>query len=91
MLERMKAEDLKPVEETIPPVPTAEKSGSRLPFLALIAGAVAIGFAPIFVRLSPVGPALLAWLLLSETIGFWQVLGGILVLFGILTARQGNN
>lgn len=44
---------------------TAKRSGGRLPLAALFAGAVAIAFAPIFVRLSPVGPSATA---------FWRIL-----------------
>jgi hypothetical protein len=38
----------------------------------------------------PTAAAILAWLLLSEVIGAWQVLGGILGLFGILVAKRGS-
>jgi drug/metabolite transporter (DMT)-like permease len=48
------------------------KASSRLPLFALVAGAVAIGFAPIFVRLSPVGPSATAfWRLILALPPLW--------------------
>jgi drug/metabolite transporter (DMT)-like permease len=48
------------------------KASSRLPLFALVAGAVAIGFAPIFVRLSPVGPSATAfWRLILAQPPLW--------------------
>jgi hypothetical protein len=44
----------------------------RLPLVALLAGAAAIGFAPIFVRLSPVGPSAMAfWRLVLALPPLW--------------------
>ncbi|OGP49183.1 MAG: hypothetical protein A2Y79_11335 [Deltaproteobacteria bacterium RBG_13_43_22] len=71
----MNPEDLQPAEETILPPSPSEKSGSRLPLTALLAGAVAIAFAPIFVRLSPVGPSATAFwriVLALPPLWFWM-------------------
>lgn len=60
---------------------------------SLIAYALAhlpASFSSVALLVQPVAAALLAWLLLSEAVGTWQILGGILVLFGILVARYGS-
>jgi drug/metabolite transporter (DMT)-like permease len=60
---------------------------------SLIAYALAhlpASFSSVALLVQPVAATLLAWLLLGEGIGARQVLGGILVLFGILVARRGS-
>lgn len=60
---------------------------------SLIAYALAhlpASFSSVALLVQPVAAALLAWLLLSEAVGTWQALGGMLVLFGILVARRGS-
>ncbi|MBI5602821.1 MAG: DMT family transporter [Deltaproteobacteria bacterium] len=60
---------------------------------SLIAFALAhlqASFSSVALLVQPVTAALLAWLLLNESIGAWQVFGGILVLFGILVAKRGG-
>jgi drug/metabolite transporter (DMT)-like permease len=60
---------------------------------SLIAYALAhlpASFSSVALMVQPVAAALLAWLLLSEAVGTWQALGGMLVLFGILVARRGS-
>lgn len=53
-----------------------ERSGGSLPIAALFAGAVAIAFAPIFVRLSPVGPSATAfWRILLALPPLWVWMG----------------
>lgn len=37
--------------------------------------------------LQPVVAPLLAWVILSEPLGLWQVIGGLIVLAGIFLAR----
>jgi drug/metabolite transporter (DMT)-like permease len=61
---------------------------------SLIAYALAhlpASFSSVGLLVQPVAAALLAWFLLNETIGGWQTLGGVLVLFGILVARRGSS
>lgn len=48
------------------------------------------GFSSVGLLLEPVAAALLAWLLLAETVSPWQVAGGAIVLCGILLARRGS-
>ena len=60
---------------------------------SLIAFALAhlqASFSSVALLVQPVTAALLAWLLLYESIGAWQIFGGILVLFGILVAKRGS-
>ncbi len=40
--------------------------------------------------LHPVAAALLAWAILGEALGWWQALGGAVVLAGIVLARRGS-
>jgi drug/metabolite transporter (DMT)-like permease len=47
-------------------------------------------FSSVTLLVQPVTAALFAWILLSEVIGFWQALGGSIVLAGIFMARQGS-
>jgi drug/metabolite transporter (DMT)-like permease len=44
-------------------------------------------FSSVSLLLQPVIAAALAWFILSEPLGFWQALGGIIVLAGIFVAR----
>jgi drug/metabolite transporter (DMT)-like permease len=60
-------------------------------------GLIAYAFAHLPASLSsvslliqPVMAALFAWLIFSEAIGFWQYLGGAIVLAGIWLARRGS-
>ena len=46
-------------------------------------------FSSLTLLLQPVVAAILAWLLLSESIGVLQAVGGLIVLAGILVARRG--
>ena len=46
-------------------------------------------FSSLTLLLQPVVAAILAWLLLSESIGLLQAVGGLIVLVGILIARRG--
>lgn len=46
-------------------------------------------FSSLTLLLQPVVAAILAWLLLSESIGMLQAVGGLIVLAGILIARRG--
>ena len=60
---------------------------------SLIAYALAhlpASFSSVALLVQPVAAAFLAWLLLSEALGIWQVLGGLLVLFGIVVAKRGS-
>jgi drug/metabolite transporter (DMT)-like permease len=60
---------------------------------SLIAYALAhlpAAFSSVGLLLQPVMAAILAWLLLGETIGFWSMLGGGLVLVGIVLARRAS-
>lgn len=59
----------------------------------LIASALAhlpVGFSSVGLLLQPAVAALLAWIILNEPIGPWQALGGMVVLAGIILARQGS-
>jgi drug/metabolite transporter (DMT)-like permease len=59
---------------------------------SLIAYALAhlpAAFSSVGLLVQPVTAAFLAWLLLSETLGLAQVIGGIVVLGGIFVARRG--
>lgn len=47
-------------------------------------------FSAVTLLIQPLTAAILAWLLLSEAIGPWQALGGVLVLIGIFVARRGS-
>lgn len=61
---------------------TVTPSNSRLPLLALIAGGIAIGCSPIFVRLSEIGPVSTA---------FWRLalaLGPLILLFSRKKQQQ---
>ncbi|MEZ2127024.1 MULTISPECIES: DMT family transporter [unclassified Sinorhizobium] len=69
-----------------------------LAFISHAGGQVAItyalaylpaAFSSLTLLLQPVVAAVLAWLLLGETIGTMQAIGGIIVLTGILIARRG--
>lgn len=60
---------------------------------SLIAFALAhlpASFSSVVLLVQPVAAALLAWVLLQEALGSWQAFGGIMVLFGILVAKQGS-
>ena len=62
-------------DETSRPSFPYRRSSSHLPLTALWAGAVAIAFAPIFVRLSPVGPSATAFwriVLALPPLWFWM-------------------
>ncbi len=59
----------------------------------LIASALAplpAAFSSVGLLLQPAVAALLAWIILGEPIGPWQALGGVIVLAGIVLARQGS-
>lgn len=47
-------------------------------------------FSSVVLLVQPVAAAFLAWLLLKEAIGVWQVVGGLAVLSGILVAKRGS-
>lgn len=58
---------------------------------SLIAYALAhlpAAFSSVGLLLQPVMATIFAWLILGETIGSWQAVGGVFVLGGILAARQ---
>jgi drug/metabolite transporter (DMT)-like permease len=48
-------------------------------------------FSSVVLLVQPVTAAFLAWILLNEAIGFWQAIGGLVVLSGILVAKQGSS
>ncbi|MEM8586471.1 MAG: DMT family transporter [Pseudomonadota bacterium] len=47
-------------------------------------------FSSISLLVQPVGAALLAWLLLAEGLALHQIVGGLVVLYGIFLARRGS-
>lgn len=47
-------------------------------------------FSSISLLIQPVGAALLAWLLLAEGLSLHQIVGGLVVLYGIFLARRGS-
>jgi drug/metabolite transporter (DMT)-like permease len=47
-------------------------------------------FSSVGLLLQPVAAALLAWAILGEALGWWQALGGAVVLIGIVLARRGS-
>jgi EamA-like transporter family. len=47
-------------------------------------------FSSVTLLIQPVAAALLAWMLLGEALGLWQLAGGVAVLVGILLARRGT-
>jgi drug/metabolite transporter (DMT)-like permease len=47
-------------------------------------------FSSVGLLIQPVAAALLAWVLLGEALGAWQLAGGVAVLVGILVARRGT-
>ena len=47
-------------------------------------------FSSVTLLLQPVLATIFAWLILTEKIGFWQAVGGLIVLGGIFLARQGS-
>jgi drug/metabolite transporter (DMT)-like permease len=47
-------------------------------------------FSSVGLLLQPAIAALLAWVILSEPLGVWQALGGVIVLVGIAVARRGS-
>lgn len=58
---------------------------------SLIAYALAhlpAAFSSLSLLVQPVASAVLAWIILGESIGAWQVLGGAIVMTGILLARR---
>ncbi|MBA2346374.1 MAG: DMT family transporter [Rubrobacter sp.] len=46
-------------------------------------------FSSVGLLLQPVAAATLAWALLGEALGIWQILGGVVVLFGIVLTHRG--
>ena len=65
------------MSEGAPPAPSGHRA---LPFIALIVGACAIGFAPIFVRMTETGPA---------AAGFWRLFLALPVL-ALMALRDGK-
>jgi drug/metabolite transporter (DMT)-like permease len=51
---------------------------------------LAASFSSVGLLVQPVLAAFLAWFILSEGLGVFQALGGVLVLIGIVTARRGS-
>ncbi|MCA1688455.1 MAG: DMT family transporter [Actinobacteria bacterium] len=47
-------------------------------------------FSSVGLLLQPVAAAMLAWAILGEALGWWQALGGAVVLTGIVLARRGS-
>ena len=47
-------------------------------------------FSSVGLLLQPAVAAALAWIILSEPVGFWQAMGGVVVLAGIVQARRGS-
>ena len=47
-------------------------------------------FSSVSLLLQPAIAALLAWLFLSEPLSFWQTMGGVIVLAGVVLARRGS-
>lgn len=47
-------------------------------------------FSSVGLLLQPAVAAALAWIILSEPVGFWQAIGGVVVLAGIVLARRGS-
>ena len=47
-------------------------------------------FVSVTLLIQPVLSLFFAWLILKEAVGFWQVLGGMVVLTGIFMARRGS-
>jgi drug/metabolite transporter (DMT)-like permease len=47
-------------------------------------------FSSVGLLLQPIAAAALAWAILGEALGWWQVLGGAIVLTGIVLARRGS-
>lgn len=47
-------------------------------------------FSSVGLLLQPAVAAALAWIILSEPVGFWQAMGGVVVLAGIVLARRGS-
>lgn len=65
-----------------PPTKTAPApSTTALPFAALMLGNMALAFGPWFVRAADVGPV---------AAGFWRLMLGVPVLFGLVLAMEGN-
>jgi drug/metabolite transporter (DMT)-like permease len=59
----------------------------------LIAYALAglpVAFSSVGLFLQPVAAAVLAWMILGETLGGWQAIGGAVVLAGIILARRSS-
>jgi drug/metabolite transporter (DMT)-like permease len=59
----------------------------------LIAYALAglpVAFSSVGLLLQPVAAAVLAWMILGETLGGWQAIGGAVVLAGIILARRSS-
>lgn len=48
-------------------------------------------FASVSLLIQPVAAAFLAWGILGEALGWWQALGGVIVLAGIYLARRGSD
>lgn len=47
-------------------------------------------FSSVTLLLQPVLATTFAWIILNETLGFWQGIGGVIVLSGIFLARRGS-
>jgi len=47
-------------------------------------------FTSVVLLVQPIAAAIFAWLILGETLGPWQALGGVLALAGIYIARQAS-
>ena len=47
-------------------------------------------FSSVGLLLQPVAAGVLAWAILGESLGWWQALGGAVVLTGIVLARRGS-
>ena len=55
--------------------------------MAVALGTLPATFSALVIFLEAIAAASFGWLLLNETLGLWQALGGVLILFGIYVAR----